>query len=341
MPFSRTRRVLGSLIFAAALIPAIAAQAAEAVPAEVRFAYAGGPRVWILGKIDGAFDKAFGTKVKWVPFNSGADVLTFFAAKEIDIARFGSSPAAAGIARKLPIEIIGTPEIIATSERLIAKPGINGLKDLEGKSVAFPANSTAQFAFEIAVKLAKVDRSKIKGVALKPAEIVAAWKRGDIDGAYVWGPFSHQLEAEGGKQIFATRDLQKDGVLVFNNFAVRKEFAEKYPEIVVKFLRVVQDKVDQYKKDPEAASQAIAKHLDIPVDTARSTLAGLEYPSLGEQLSADFIGNDSTKANSRITRSYKDTADFLVQIGELRKDDVPPSYAPFLNTQLLQRAAAR
>lgn len=136
---------------------------AEAVPPEVRFAYAGGPRVWILGKIDRAFDKAFDTKVKWIPFNSGADVaLTLFAAKEIDIARFGSSPAAAGIARKLPIEVIGTPEIIATSERLIARNGINSLKELEGKTVAYPANSTAQYAFEVAAKLAKVDRSRTK-----------------------------------------------------------------------------------------------------------------------------------------------------------------------------------
>jgi len=323
----------------ALLTPPLAA--AEAVPAEVRFAYAGGPRVWILGKIDASFDKAFATKVKWIAFNSGADVLTLFAAKEIDIARFGSSPAAAGIARKLPIEIIGVPEVIATSERLIARKGINSLKDLEGKAVAYPANSTAQYAFEVAVKLAGADRSKIRGVALKPPEIVAAWKRNDIDAAYVWGPFSHQLEADNGKEIFATRDLQKSGVLVFNNFAVRKEFAEKHPEIVAKFLRVVQEKVDQYKKDPEGSAQLIAKHLDVPLENVRSTLAGLEYPSLAEQLTPSFIGNESSKADSRITKSYKDTAEFLAQIGEIRKEDIPASYAPAINTTFLQRALAK
>ena len=313
---------------------------AETLPSEVRFAYAGGPRVWILGKIDGAFDQAFGTRVKWIPFNSGADVLTLFAAKEIDIARFGSSPAAAGIARKLPIEVIGTPEIIATSERLIARKGINKLKDLEGRTVAFPANSTAQYAFEVAVKLAGVERGKIKSLALKPAEIVAAWKRNDIDAAYVWGPFSQQLESDGGKEIFATRDLQKDGVLIFNNFAGRKEFAEKYPDLVVKFLRVVQDKVDQYRKDPEGSAQHIAKHLDIPLDTARSTLAGLEYPSIAERLTPAYIGNDTTKHNSRVTRSYRDAASFLAEIGELRKAEVPDSSAPARNTTFLQRALA-
>lgn len=332
------RQVLSLLLACTALSGAAAH--AEAVPDEVRFAYAGGPRVWILGKIDGAFDKAFGARVKWVPFASGADVLTLFAAKEIDIARFGSSPAAAGIARKLPIEVIGVPEVIATSERLIARQGIASLKDLEGRAVAYPANSTAQYAFEVAVKLAKVDRSKIRAVTLKPAEIVSAWKRGDIDAAYVWGPFTQELEGSGGKEIFATRDLQKDGVLIFNNFVVRKEFADKYPELVVKFLRVVQDKVDQYKKDPEGSAQAIAKHLDIPLETARSTLAGLQYPSLAEQLSPAYIGQDASKANSRIARAYKDTANFLAEIGEVRRADIPDSYAPYLNTQYLQRAAA-
>lgn len=331
--------LLGSGLLLLTLIGQQAAHA-EALPAEVRFAYAGGPRVWILGKIDGSFDKAFGVPVKWVPFNSGADVLSLFAAKEIDIARFGSSPAAAGIARKLPIEVIGTPEIIATSERLIARKGLNDLKSLEGKTVAFPANSTAQYAFEVAIRLAKVDRSKIKTLALKPAEIVAAWKRNDIDAAYVWGPFSQQLEADGGKEIFATRNLQKDGVLVFNNFVVRKEFADKHPELIAKFLRTVQDKVDQYKKDPEGSAQLIAKHLDIPVDTARATLAGLEYPSIQEQLTPAFIGNATTKANSRITKAYRDSALFLADIGEIRKSDIPESYAPFINTSYLQRAAA-
>lgn len=313
---------------------------AQGVPPEVKFAWAGGPRVWILGKIDGSFDKAFGTKVKWVQFNSGADVLSLFAAKEIDIARFGSSPAAAGIARKLPIEVIGTPEIIATAERLVARDNIKSLKDLEGKTVAYPANSTAQYAFEQAVRLAKVDRSKIKTLTLKPAEIVAAWKRGDVDAGYIWGPFTNEIEAAGGKEIFATKELQKDKVLVFNNFVVRKEFADKNPELVVKFLQTVQDKVDQYKKDPEGSSQAISKHLDIPVDTVRRTLGGLEYPSIQEQLTPAFIGDEKTKENSLITKAYKDSADFLASIGELRKQEIPVSYGPYINTTYLQRAAA-
>ncbi|MBP7453399.1 MAG: taurine ABC transporter substrate-binding protein, partial [Ottowia sp.] len=99
-------------------------------------------------------------------------------------------------------------------------------------------------------------------------------------------------------------------------------------------------KVDQYKKDEEGSVQAIAKHLDIPADTVRSTLGGLEYPSLQEQLTPGFVGDAQTKQNALIARAYKDSADFLSSIGEIRKQDVPASYAPYINTSYLQRAAA-
>lgn len=206
--WARHMRILKNLsvavLLAASVLPLSASWAGK-LPQEVRFAWAGGPRTWVLGQIDKSFDKAFGAPVRWVAFNSGADVLSLFAAREIDIARFGSSPAAAGIARGLPIEVIGVQEIIATSERLIAREGINSLKDLEGKRVAYPANSTAQFAFELAVKLAGegADRSKIRTVALKPAEMVSAWQRGDIDAAYVWG-----LSANSWRLLKARKSLQ-------------------------------------------------------------------------------------------------------------------------------------
>jgi taurine transport system substrate-binding protein len=312
---------------------------AENVPAEVRLAWAGAPRVWVLARADGSFDKAFGTKVRWVQFATGADVLALFASNAIDIARFGSNPAVAGITQRLPIEVIGVPEIIATSERLTARQGINFLKDLEGKTVAYPPNSTAQYALEVAIKVNHIDRSKIKLVPLKPAEIVAAWKRGDVDAAYAWDPASQELAAAGGHEIFVTKQLQKDGYLIYNNFVVRKAFAEQYPKLVATFLRVYQEKVDEYHKDPERASAIIAKNIDQPVDSVRRTLAGLDYPSIKEQLSASLLGRGADTPQSGIAKAMTDTAQFLVGAGQLRADTVPASFAPAINTTFLKEAS--
>ncbi|HET9413653.1 MAG TPA: ABC transporter substrate-binding protein, partial [Pseudolabrys sp.] len=274
------RRRFGLLIgFAVAALGTMSLEPLSALaqenPPAVRLGYFNGPRPWILAKADGSFDKAFATKVEWVLFPSGAAALSALAAGEVDISRLGSSPTVAAIARKLPIEFIAVSGVIATSERLIARKTVPNVKALEGRAVAYPPGSTAHYALQAAFQVHKVDVPKVRQVELRPAEMLAAWQRGDIDAAYVWGPFSHQMEAANGHQLLVTKDLQSHGYFVWNDYVVRKEFAERYPHIVVKFLQVFADTVDRYKKDPNGSADIIAKTLDQNVDFARDTLAGL------------------------------------------------------------------
>ncbi|MDR1828698.1 MAG: ABC transporter substrate-binding protein [Methylobacteriaceae bacterium] len=329
-------------VIAASLFTCLAFQpvpaTAQQLPEEVRFAWAGAPRIWVLAKEDGSFEKALGVRVKWVQFGSGADVLTLFAGKEIDIARFGSNPAISGYVQGLPIELISVPELIATSEQLAVKAEIKELKDLEGKTIAFPPNSTAQYALEALLDKGLLDRSKVKLVGLKPAEIIAAWKRGDIDGAYAWDPAKAEITSSGGHVIFSTKDLKPDGILIYNNYVVSKEFASAYPDLVAKFLKVHEEKVAQYKKDPEAAVKTIAKYLDQSEDSVRGTLAGLEYPSIAELLSKDYLGDGSDPDNTGIALAEKKTAEFLVKAGQLQAEKVPAGFGAFNNPAYLKEA---
>ena len=308
-------------------------------PAEVRVAYSGGSQVLMLAKADGSLDNALHSKVKWVQFASGADALNYFASNAIDIANFGSSPATAGIVRKLAVEIVGVSGVIASYERLIGKDGITRINDIEGKRVAYPPNSTAQYALEAAISVNHLDRSKITLLPLRPAEMVAAWKRGDIDAGYVWAPFAQELEASGGHQVFATKDLQKDGYLIYNNYVVRKAFAEQYPQTVSAFLRVHQEKVDEFKKDPERAAAIVAKEVGAPVTTAVNTLGGLEYPTLTQQGTADWLGNGTQTTDSGIGKALTKTSDFLAGIGEIRKRDIPANWDSAINSRYIRDAA--
>src|SRR5215813_12811210 len=98
---SMLRTVTMAAVFGGALLLSMLhpspAQAAD--PEVVRFGWYGGPRPWVIGKANGMFDKGMGTKIEWVQFPSGAAALTSLAAKQVDIARLGSSPTVAAIAR--------------------------------------------------------------------------------------------------------------------------------------------------------------------------------------------------------------------------------------------------
>ncbi|MCU5772509.1 ABC transporter substrate-binding protein [Erwiniaceae bacterium BAC15a-03b] len=327
-----------TLLLAAASLWSGASWAAN-TPQEVRIAYSGGSQVIMLAKADGSLEKTLGTKVKWVQFASGADALSYFASDAIDIANFGSSPATAGVVRRLPVEIIGVSGVIASYERLIGKQGINTINDIEGKRVAYPPNSTAQYALEAAISVHKLDRSKITLLPLRPAEMVAAWKRGDIDAGYVWAPFAQQLESDGGHQVFATKDLQKEGYLIYNNYVVRKAFAEQYPQVVSAFLRVHQQKVDEFRHNPERAAAIVAQEVGAPVATATNTLGGLEYPTLSEQGTALWLGDGSDSDNSGIGKALSKTANFLAGIGEIRQRDIPAHWDQAINSRYIREAA--
>jgi taurine transport system substrate-binding protein len=325
------------LITAFATLPPVHA---EEVPSVVRFGYLNGPRPWILGKADGSFDKALGTKVQWINFPNGPNEISAFAAGEVDIGRVGSVPTVSALARKVPVEVIAVSGVIATSERLISRNGIDSVKALEGHAVGFPPGSTAHYGLLAALKVHGVDSAKVKLVPLKPGDLYAAWKRGDIDAAYVWGPFSHQLEADGGHQLLATKDLQANGYFLFNDFIVSKDFAKKYPQTVVNFLRTFADTVKRYKADPDGSANIIAKELDQDLVAVKDTLAGLVYPPLDEQLGVQWLGNGTNTADSVIAKGLSDTAKFLVDLGELRPEDVPPNFASLIDTSFIAKAVA-
>jgi taurine transport system substrate-binding protein len=337
----RRRDILAAAIGASAAAFALRRADAQAPvkPDVVRIGYLTAARAWVIGKTDGSFERSLGTKVEWVPFSAGGPALSLLAAKQLDFAIFGNTPIVAGLSRNLPIQILGSPEIVATSERLIAKPGIATLKDLEGKRIAVAPSSTMAFALEAAIRINKLDGTRIRRLPLAQPETIAAWKRGDIDATYINGPFWGELLADGGQQLLVSEQLQSAGVFVWNSAVVRSEFAEQYPDTVVAWLQTVQHQFERYKANPEGISQILAKDFGAPFEAVRDTLAGLRYPSFQEQLGPKFWGDGpSTAKDAPLIKALADAAAFLAETGEIKRDAIPTSFVSTVNYALLRRA---
>jgi taurine transport system substrate-binding protein len=328
-------------LLAAALVLAPFQLQAQSPPSEVRFGFLNGPRPWILGKVDKSFDKSLGVPVKWVGFPSGPPALTALIAGEVDIVRVGCVPVTSSLANNAPFKVIALSGIIVGSERLVAKNSIKSVKELEGHTVATVTGSTAHYALLAAFKVHGVDESKVKLVSLKPADQLAAWKRGDIDASYVWGPFWHDLAQDGGHELLRSGDLIKDGYYLFNAYVVSNDFAQKHPDLVAKFLSSFQETVDRYKKDPDGSAAIIAKELEQDLQGAKETLAGLDFVPISEQLDTKWLGDGTTTPDSSIAKGFLDQAKFLVEQQELRAGAIPASYAPFIDVSFLKKAAGK
>ena len=120
---------------------------------------------------------------------------------------------------------------------------------------------------------------------------------------------------------------------------VRKAFAEQYPQAVSAFLRVHQQKVDEFNKDPERAAAIVAKEVGAPVTTAANTLGGLEYPTLAQQGTAAWLGNGTQTSDSGIGKALTKTSNFLAGIGEIRQRDIPTNWDTAINSRYIRDAA--
>lgn len=160
-----------------------------------------------IAQANHAYEAATGKQIIWKKFDSGADVLTALAAGEADIANMGSAPFTVAASRGLPVEVFYISGIPDTAEALIVRNDRNPSGGLAGKKIAVPFTSTAHYSLLATLENLNVDEKSVQLINLRPAEIVAAWERGDIDAAYVWEPALSQLKAN-GQILISGRDVR-------------------------------------------------------------------------------------------------------------------------------------
>lgn len=285
----------------------------------------------------GTYDKVIGQKLDWRRFNSGAEVITALASGSVQIANLGSSPLAAAASRKLPIEAFIVSAQIGASEALVVRngSGITSAHQLIGKKIATPFVSTSHYSLLGALNHWNIKANQVKLINLNPAEINAAWKRGDLDAAFVWSPALAEIKKT-GKVLTDASQVGTWGAPTFEVWVVRKDFASKHPEIVSKFAQVTLNSFAEYNKNKTAWSASAPAVLSIskitgvaPADVLH-LLAGAKYPSIAEQLSPALLGGGTAK-------DIVKTALFLKTQGMV--GSVLTDYSPYVNAKYIQAIA--
>lgn len=133
----------------------------------------------------------------------------------------------------------------------MVKKNITTPKDLIGKRIAVPFISTTHYSLLAALKHWGIKPSQVQLVNLQPPAIIAAWQRGDIDGAYVWAPAVNELEKE-GKVLTDSAEVGSWGSPTLDVWVVRKDFAQQHPEIVTAFARSALDAQQAYLNSPDS-----------------------------------------------------------------------------------------
>ena len=148
---------------------------------------------------------------------------------------------------------------------------------------------------------------------LQPPAIIAAWQRGDIDGAYVWAPAVNALEKD-GKVLTDSEQVGQWGAPTLDVWVVRKDFAEKHPEVVKAFAKSAIDaqqpyiaNPDAWLKQPENISK-LARLSGVPEGDVPGLVKGNTYLT-PQQQTAELTGP--------VNKAIIDTAQFLKEQGKV------------------------
>ncbi|MDG0789443.1 aliphatic sulfonate ABC transporter substrate-binding protein [Cohnella ginsengisoli] len=251
------------------------------------------PNTEAVAKGAGWHEKALsGWKVKWVPFDSGRDVNNALASDSIDIGLVGSTLVSTGLSKGIDYEVIWLADVIGDNEALVVKDtsGIQEIGDLVGKTIAVTFGSTTQYSLLGALQASQIDSGKVHIIDMKPADMLAAWNRGDIDGGYVWQPTLQQMQQNGGHVLITSGQLAHKGIVTADVIVVRKSFAESHPEQVKTYLASLNKAVTLFRSHPDEAAAVVAKEFGISHEEALEMMKELIWLSADEQLTSDYLG---------------------------------------------------
>lgn len=142
--------------------------------------------------------------------------------------------------------------------------GINSPKDLEGQTLAILNGTTSHRFADLFIDHYKLDRSKIKFLNLSPPSIQAAVMNGSVGAGSIWQPLRFNVEKEIGEKAI---QFKNDNIYRAHSLlAVRKSTAEKYPEQVKQFLKVLIKAEAYAKANKEEVIQILSKEINIAPD---------------------------------------------------------------------------
>ena len=214
-------------------------------------------------------------EVKWTAFNAGpAEVEALFAG-DIDIGYIGPVPALTA-----NVKSSGDVQVLAGATKggavLVCSPSqdISGVEDLDGKTVSIPQLGNTQHLSLLKLLsdngLAPVTSGGSVNVsAVSNADVANTMNRGDIDAALVPEPWGATLIEDGAKVVLEYDEIYLNGDYDVAVVVVRKEFAQKHPDIVEQFLQVheetsgklMHEKEDSLKKINQELLDATGKSL--------------------------------------------------------------------------------
>ena len=205
----RALQLLGVTAFDWALASRYAHAQSSTVPGpeQLRIGYQKSAVNLVILKQQGVLEKRFpGTRVSWLEFPAGPQLLEALSVGSLEFGLTGDSPPVFAQAAGKDLLYVGAePPKPDSSALLVLKDSpLRTLADLKGRRIAVQKGSSAHYLLVKAVERAGLQWADIQPVYLAPADARAAFERKSVDAWAIWDPFYAATELAIQPRVLAT-----------------------------------------------------------------------------------------------------------------------------------------
>ncbi|MEG3134143.1 aliphatic sulfonate ABC transporter substrate-binding protein [Rouxiella sp. T17] len=241
-----------------------AVQAQEKDPAAFRVAIQKGSIGLILAKNHHLLEQRFPhTKISWVEFPAGPQILEALNVGSIDFGGTGDLPPLFAQAAGADLLYVGYQPPQPKAEVILVPENspIKTVADLKGHTVAFQKGSSSNNLLLRALEQAGLKFTDIKPVNLAPSDALAAFQQHDVDAWAIWDPYYSAAASHGGTRVLIDgTTLNQTGSF----YLAPKKFTQANPEFISAVLQVLSKANSLIKTEPQQSIQALAKSTGLP-----------------------------------------------------------------------------
>jgi taurine transport system substrate-binding protein len=247
-----------------------------------------------IAKVDKAYDDAMGVDVKWTDFSTGVQMTEAMLAGDIDIAYSqGLAPFVTAIQQGAPLKMVSIAVVYEANDCFVSDSlGISSANasELEGKTVAVPLNTMADFSFRKQMAALNVDTSTMTIVDQAPADGAVSLADGSVAMACIFGGASAKAAGEVGKPIMSSQEKRDAGIGSFDVVSVTEKFATENPGLLRTFLEVTEEANLNWKATDDQITK-VAADAGMDFATTKNQMAGFVFPSIADQKETYFGSN--------------------------------------------------
>lgn len=206
--------------------------------------------------------------IQWESQPTGVQLNSKFLANQLDIVQMADFPSVVGATafkaagdKVQSYYIANLSGSVTGAGNAILVPGqspIQSISELKGKTISVPFGSTAHAMLIRAIQSQGWDPNvDVNIIAQTPEVAGSALKANQIDAHANFVPFGELFPFRGfARKIY---DGSSSGVTTTHGVQVRSDYAEKYPEIVVAYLKATLEADRLIRENPEDLSEKLAK----------------------------------------------------------------------------------